>query len=207
MGGVGSRSHWRRNAKNTTEDLYALDVRRLHRNGVLEPHQSYWWHWEHDDVVRYSACIHSNVDHIVLAHQRIIGDQMPQQQRYRVYLQWTGCHHGGQRPWFLCPGKGCGRRSALLYVSDTFACRLCQHLVYRSQRQAAHERAAQRAISIQEALGWGSRTLVTHGSKPKGMHWDTFERLCNDHRKCLLKANSGYETQTAALRHWIERKC
>ncbi len=51
-----------------------------------------------------------------------------------IHLEWTPCAFGGSRPWFLCPGEGCGRRVAILY-GPTFPllCRLCRDLAYASQ--------------------------------------------------------------------------
>ena len=28
-----------------------------------------------------------------------------------LLVEWTDCHYGGSRPWFVCPRKGCGRRA------------------------------------------------------------------------------------------------
>jgi hypothetical protein len=53
---------------------------------------------------------------------------------YPVLLTWTPCHYGAKRVWFLCPGKGCGRRVAILYSGKIFVCRRCKQLAYPSQR-------------------------------------------------------------------------
>ena len=41
--------------------------------------------------------------------------QRPEWERYPVFLDTTLCHIGGERHWFLCPARGCGRRVAILY--------------------------------------------------------------------------------------------
>jgi hypothetical protein len=53
-----------------------------------------------------------------------------------VPLSWTACNLGGQRPWFFCPGAGCGRRVVILYAPGCyFLCRPCYDLSYESQRE------------------------------------------------------------------------
>jgi hypothetical protein len=34
---------------------------------------------------------------------------------------------------------------------------------------------------IRKRLGWGPSFYLDHGEKPKGMHWETFERLVDQH--------------------------
>lgn len=38
---------------------------------------------------------------------------------YRAAIEWTPCHLGGERPWFLCPS--CGRRMAKLSIGEVTA--------------------------------------------------------------------------------------
>lgn len=61
-------------------------------------------------------------------------------------------------------------------------CRQCYQLAYPSQREDAGDRAARRAHRIRDRLGWPGGVLEGGGwGKPKGMHWRTYERLCDDH--------------------------
>ena len=47
-----------------------------------------------------------------------------------VLLTCTACNFGGERPWLICPGAGCGRRAAVLYGPGCyFLCRPCYDLV------------------------------------------------------------------------------
>lgn len=102
-------------------------------------------------------------------------------ENYPVWLDWTRCNLGGHRLWFRCPARGCGRRAAILYGGAIFACRHCYRLAYPSQRETGYDRAARRADRIRKKLGWGPGILNGNGSKPKGMHWRTFERLTAEH--------------------------
>lgn len=113
---------------------------------------------------------------------RASGETDWQDQSYPVYLDTTPCHLGGERQWFFCPARGCGRRVAMLYGGGVYACRHCHRLAYPSQREAPHDRVIRKADRIRDKLGWEPGTANGHGMKPKGMHRRTFERLCADQR-------------------------
>ncbi|MDG4594674.1 MAG: hypothetical protein P9F75_03105 [Candidatus Contendobacter sp.] len=73
---------------------------------------------------------------------------------------------------------------AILYGGAIFACRHCYRLAYPSQREAPHDRAAQRANKIRARLGWEPGILNGPGwCKPKGMHQRTYERLSAEAEK------------------------
>jgi hypothetical protein len=115
--------------------------------------------------------------HVTLSYQiRERGGEW-EPMNYRVSLEWTACHLGGKRPWFRCPARGCGRRVAILYGGSIFACRHCQQLAYASQREYGYDRATRKADRIREKLDWEPGILNRDGTRPKGMHWRTYERL------------------------------
>ncbi len=137
MGGFGSGIWPRYSARRTTDELPALDVRKLKRAGLVHPGQE-----RIEDVAR---------------------------------LAWTPCGLGGERPWFVCPGEGCGRRAAILYLEDgVLLCRLCLDLAYPSQREGKLggrlSRARRRAEKARARLAAPGEELV---EKPKGMHHKT----------------------------------
>jgi hypothetical protein len=81
-----------------------------------------------------------------------------------VPLAWTACNFGGERPWFFCPGAGCGRRVAILYGPGCyFLCRHCYDLTYLSQREDKKDRALRRAQKIRMRLGCATPTAGTIG--------------------------------------------
>jgi hypothetical protein len=120
---------------------------------------------------------------VTLIYRHKSGGNDWQPMDYPVRLEWTACTLGGRRAWFRCPANGCGRRVALLYLGGAgiFACRHCYRLAYACQRETADDRAARRADSIRERLGWQAGILNLNGGKPKGMHWRTFNRLTAEH--------------------------
>jgi hypothetical protein len=114
-------------------------------------------------------------------------------------LTWTACNFGGERPWFICPGAGCGRRVAVLYGPGRyFLCRHCYELVYESQRNNAIERALHKAQSIRKHLGGSANMMEPFPEKPKGMHHDTYMRLFWEHHEAEME-------QLAGMREWLDK--
>ncbi len=182
MGGSGSGRQWYSGAKDTTDDYRSIDVRRWKRDGLLTPHQSFGWQWSRQGEVFASINVRTEPDRVNLTYRHRSGVDDWKDERYPVYLDWTGCNLGGRRPWFLCPALGCGRRVAILYGGSIFACRHCYQFVFASQRETWYDRAARRADRIREKLDWEPGILNGSGSgKPKGMHWKTFEQLSAKH--------------------------
>jgi hypothetical protein len=105
----------------------------------------------------------------------------------------------GERPWFICPGAGCGRRVAVLYGPGRyFLCRHCYDLGYQSQRDNRMYRALHKALSIRKRLGGSVNMTKPFPEKPKGMHWSTYERLWWEHHEADME-------QLAGMREWLDR--
>ncbi len=182
MGGMGSGRHWYWGVKDTTGDYRAIDVRRWQRDSLLAPHQAFGWQWSRDGEVVASIRVRTEPGRIILNYRHRSGGEEWKDESYPVRLDWTACNFGGERPWFLCPARGCGRRVAILYGDGIFACRHCHQLAYPSQRETYDDRAARRADKIRERLDWEQGILNPKGwKKPKGMHWNTFDRLNKEH--------------------------
>lgn len=177
MGGLGSGNRFQR-GKGTTRDKRALDVRWLHREGFLTPERYSNVNWLRNGKVIDSIGVRAECGRIDLFCNVREVDGEWGYEVFPVSLNWTSCHFGGQRPWFLCPS--CGRCVAILYGGATFACRRCHDLAYASQREDEFYRILRRARKIRARLGWKG----TFGPKPKAMHWQTFERLIQAHDDC-----------------------
>jgi hypothetical protein len=176
MGGIGSGRFWYYGAKDTTDDYRSIDVRRWRRDGLLIPHQSFGWQWSRDDEVIASIRVRTKSDRVLLTYRHRSNGGDWKDESYPVYLDWTSCHFGGQRPWFLCPAGGCGRRVAILYGGGIFACRHCYDLTYQSQREDPYQRADRHARKIVRKLG-GDPDDSQWPEKPKHMHWHTYHQL------------------------------
>ena len=207
MGGTGSGRHWYYGTKDTTSSYRTIDVRRLQRDGLLKPDQSFGWQWSRNGETTASIQVRSEADRVILTykHQRDGSDW--KEERYPVRIDWTACNLGGERPWFICPTVECGRRVAILYGGSIFACRHCHQLAYPSQREPTYDRAARQADKIRERLGWEPGILNGRGwKKPKGMHWRTFERLSAKHDALVQESLAEMELQLRKLEYSIENR-
>jgi hypothetical protein len=112
MGGSASGNRWRYGAKSTTDDYRILDVRRLAREGMLTP--GYWggWEWMRDGETVASIQMRAEQDRVVLVYRHRSGGGEWKDEQYPVRIVHTQCNLGGERPWFICPALGCGRRVA-----------------------------------------------------------------------------------------------
>jgi Zn-finger protein len=181
MGGLGSGRPSSSFAHDKTDDYRSIDIRRLKRDGYLKPYLSYNWQWTRNNEVFASVQVKTEPDKVILTYKHRGYGKDWKNESYPVYIDWTDCHLGGKRPWFLCPAVGCGSRVAILYGGGIFACRKCHQLAYPSQREAIDDRACRRAERIRDKLGWAPGILNSRGSKPKGMHWKTYLNLCRQH--------------------------
>jgi hypothetical protein len=173
MGGSGSGNWYRFDSKTLAEHCLNIDVRHLSRKGRLEPWQRYSWRWQDGNYIT----IETKPGAIELDY-KISYDGESQKINYEIPLSWTSCNYGGKRPWFICPGKNCGRRVAKLYSRHGyFLCRHCHDLAYSSQREGKESRLMYRAQRIYQRLGVNSRDDLYSESKPKGMHQKTYDKL------------------------------
>jgi hypothetical protein len=193
MGGVGSGNWYRFDKKTTTDECHSVDVRYLHRHDLLIPGRWFSLCWSR--AGRETGSIQGVVsvgdlpDQVALLyrHRRGLGGEW-EDVREPVALTWTACNFGGERPWFICPGAGCGRRVAVLYGPGRyFLCRHCYDLVYESQRENEMHRALRRAQTIRERLGGSANMTKPFPEKQKGMHWRTYDRLWWKHHEAEME--------------------
>ena len=201
MGGFGSG---RRGGRDCTDDMRAIDVRKLQRQRLLTPGYSLTWGWSQNGKTAATINLLVGADRATLDYRQREGGGEWRPMNYPVRLTWTGCNFGGRRAWWLCPAAGCGRRVAVLFGGAVFACRHCYRLAYRSQREAGHDRASRRADKLRDRLGWESGILNGNGLKPKGMHWRTFERLQAEHDAHVNAALAGMAARFGLLRGRID---
>jgi hypothetical protein len=175
MGGYGSGRGT--NTKSITNAYLEMDVRRWHRGGWLHSGNSFVSEWTCNDKTIATMKVNTGPNHLVLVYRNIGNDGLPKNLQYAVSIAWTPCNYGGLRPWFICPTEDCGRRVAILYRGEVFACRKCHQLVYGSQRQADWERAITKAQKIRMRLGGSPNLTDVFPYRPKGMHESTYERL------------------------------
>jgi len=191
MGGVGSGWKSDPDSKKTTEDCRSIDVRNWQRHGRLRPGLFFNWQWSRCSEVVASIGVRTEIDRVILSYRHRSSGEDWQSESYSIDLDWTDCHYGTERPWFLCPASGCRRRVAILYCDGMFACRRCSQLAYPCQRERVDDRAARKANRIRDRLGWEQGILNQNGLKPKGMHWKTFYQLSMKHDALAQKSFVG----------------
>lgn len=176
MGGYGSGPQ---RGKKTTSACYQLDVRYLHRAGLLTQGRDFSLNWSRNGEHVASIQAQAEGDQVILGYRHQSAGDDWQSRQYPIRMEWTDCNLGGRRVWFRCPADGCRRRVAVLYLGGAgiFACRHCYRLAYACQREAADHRAMRRADNIRGRLGWQAGIAYPNGGKPKGMHWRTYNRL------------------------------
>lgn len=189
MGGYGSGRRY--GSKSTTGEYLQLDVRRLQRDGLLERRFAFNWQWSRKGEPVGNINVSPEEDRLVLSY-RYRGES----KEFPVLLDWTSCHYGGERAWFLCPARGCGRRVAILYGGGIFACRCCYRLAYESQTESPAYRALSRTQNIRVRLGGSGSMMEDFPNRPKGMHRKTYLML-------LHKANADEQISDEGMMAWI----
>ena len=120
MGGVGSGNWYRFDKKTTTDECHSVDVRYLHREGLLKPGHWFSLRWSRADretgSIRGAVIRDEKAERVILTYRHRSGPSGEWEDvQEPVPLSWTGCNFGGERPWFICPGTRCGPRVAVLY--------------------------------------------------------------------------------------------
>jgi hypothetical protein len=205
MGGFGSG---KQGGGRCTDDMRPLDVRKINRAGLLKAGRCFSWQWTCNDEITASIQLRVGADNVVLDYRNRSNHHNGgewETMNYAVRLEWTTCGFGGMRVWWRCPAVGCGRRVAVLHGGRVFACRQCNRLAYRSQREADDDRATRRADTIRGRLGWVPGILNGDGMKPKGMHLRTFERLRAEHDAHVHAALAGMAVKLGLVRERLGR--
>ncbi len=183
MGGVGS-GRTSGFGKRLVEDYRCIDIRTWQKNGLKKPGRGFQSIWSDANGKRVGSInVSVKESAVVLSYSYRTRSVEPWQNvEQEIPLDWTRCHYGGERPWFLCPGwvngKRCQRRVAKLHAAGKyFLCRKCHQLGYRSQVECRSHRLVRKAQKIREKLGGSANLLVPFPPKPKGMHHKTYWKL------------------------------
>jgi len=131
------RFHYGKKAE--VEDYCKLDIRWLNQNGYLR--NFYIGHLQigPNCKVGIETSVFDDTK-----YARIWYDQTDRKGKQRsfnekIFIETTPCRFGGERYWFICPRDlsgldFCGRRVAVLYLTDNFfGCRHCLNLTYQSR--------------------------------------------------------------------------
>jgi hypothetical protein len=192
MGTGGSRygagrPGWRRKCEN----LVSLDIRRLHRRGLLRPGSSFNWYWFRGSEPSGNVSVRIEPETLTLDYQWTPRGGGPASKSTSFSIAQTNCHFGGLRHWIRC--KWCGRRCAIIYGTSSdgyFGCRRCLRLGYFSETEDLIGRLWRKQRKLEGRLG-------ENYQRPKGMRQRTYERIWTqiedveerkDHAFCLRAA-------------------
>ena len=182
MGGFGSGGHnWK--GRGTVGGCRSLDVNELNKMGALVSSFRGGWRWSYEDGTEATIGLRMKEGGLVLSYRYRRNGSEWEDVEQPAPITWEPCRYGGRRPYFRCPGVvtgvPCGRRTLKLYgAGRCFLCRHCYGLVYQSQHERGMDRVLRRANKIRVRLGGDSGTSAAFPDKPKGMHWRSYERLC-----------------------------
>mgnify|MGYP003585521302 FL=1 len=98
---------------------------------------------------------------------------------YDVGITTSSCHYGNYRYWFICPH--CGKRVGVLYCAGLYVCRQCIGANYATQLMQPIDKLFSKVAKIRHRLQWQQGIAHGHGSRPKGMHQTTYDRLVAEH--------------------------
>ena len=147
MGSYGSGRWGYHSKKDTVEECRSLDIAEFRRKGFLRPGQVFngqctWRDYAGSETA--SIGYTTTGDAMRLDYTIRWRDREPEAINYEVPVVWTSCHFGGERPWFICPERRCGRRVAKLYLppggAKYYLCRHCHDLSYESRQR--HDKLA-----------------------------------------------------------------
>ena len=204
VGGMGSGNWYRFNKKTTTGECHSVDVRYLHREGLLKPGNWFSLRWSR--AGRETGSIRGEVigdekpERMILTYrhrsgpsgewEEVQGARVPHLDS--VQLRWGEAVV--RLPWSrVRPEGGCPVRAREVFpVPPLLRSRL---------REPAGERDAPRLDGRRRygrGLGGSANMMKPFPEKPKGMHWRTYERLWWEHDEADME-------QLAGLREWLDR--
>ena len=189
------------NKKGNTNRYKRIDVRYMQRKNLLNVGLSSSLEWISQRTGKVVGRVDYEVRHDSVCFKYTVRSNPSEAWRpynYLVPITHTSCNYGGTRAWFNCPH--CLKRVAVLYIDEQIACRTCHKLNYTSQQQTKGTwQERDRMNKVREKLGWPLIKDVSFWEriKPKGMHWKTFEKLCQEHdlyeRRFLVFFSAGLD--------------
>lgn len=202
MGGLGSGNWYRWDTQTTTSEVHSVDIRYLKKRGFLRTGSMGTLSWirggEQSGNIRFIT--HGNSLQLIYKHKQYGEDWIDRNES--IKFDWTPCNYGGSRQWLICPH--CGKRVVIIYgLSSGFLCRHCYKLPYTSQRETYLDRMMRKARKIRKRLDADNDLDVPIFHKPKGMHWQTFNRLVNQEKRTNGLADLAFEKRIMALTRLI----
>ena len=189
MGGYGSGRYMRLGGKNSQRvtQFDAVDIRQVKKQQRLTADQP---------------------GHVEFSYGLRGGSVIP----VSAAVVWVP-YRFGLRPFFECPR--CRRRCCLLYLGERCACRQCLGLSYPVQFETEQDQGFRRAWKAREKLvppdgRSGCGDPIPDWKRPKGMHWQTFNRLRDNAEQAaveLWNGPAGIAEQQARMQRKLDKVC
>lgn len=191
---MGRGDYYRYNARRTTADYLSIKIADMNRLKAFSP----GWHsmnWSRNGESIGSIAFVVAEDTVTFRYSTKDPEGNSLDVKKPIRLTWTICNYGGQRTWFVC---GCGRRISRLFIHrQHVACRHCFNLAYPTQNGDEIDRAWAR-IYILEAR------LKDDHYRPKGMHWNTFQRIKGKLSNAYYQKDSAFVEISRRRFPWME---
>jgi hypothetical protein len=119
-----------------------------------------------------------------------------------IRVEWTRCHFGGRRPWFLC--TYCGKRVGKMYqIMGGLACRTCANLGYVSQCMGKTRRRQIKAERVRRLMGDEGRPAVSAlPDRLQGKHRKTHQNKCVKLHTIEAEINPKYRYKPRRVSRW-----
>lgn len=189
MGGRGSGHYYHRsgNGRPVMEGFQRVECWKVFRS-YRKHGRCFLWSWKRGtedagsvavEVLPKAELAHKQTGQpipgrgaVVFRYRRTPYGGEPEDVEVIIPLRWSFPNFGGTRPWFLCPR--CFRRVGVLALyGNAFLCRRCLGATYEVRNERPSYRFMRRRDKLLSRLG-------PDGERPKGMHWRTFARICEE---------------------------
>jgi len=178
MGGSGSGTWYRYETKISIDQMMRIDIRYLKKHGMLKTGR-YPLAWALSNGAEFGQVSLGVIEKkgvVVSFNWQSDSTGLLTQYNIPIRFSQSACSYGGFRQWLNCPR--CRRRVSIVALyPPVIACRHCLNLTYSSQNERPMYRALRRRNKIGDRIGISSPFDAGSTSKPKGMHWETFNRL------------------------------
>ena len=183
MGGSGSGSWYRWDAKLITENQDRIDIRWLKKHNYLHPGSMGSLSWSCGGEETGSIGFQMKEDRMVLNYRHRHPDGEWEDVEQIVPVIKTPCNYGGYRKWFLCPK--CSRRVGILYgTGKYFLCRHCYDLTYTCSNASPLKRIFDRTEKLRRKLGGDNDPFLSPiPERPRGMHRSTYKKIADELRR------------------------
>jgi hypothetical protein len=93
-------------AGGLVEEQQCIDIRRWHRERLLEPDKKFTWYWEDEERVA-SVNVEVKPELVILTYEVRVPDEKSERKDpvlLTLGVKFSACNYGGRpRPWFICP--------------------------------------------------------------------------------------------------------